>query len=272
MPILSDYHLHSHHSGDSQESMEAIVQAAIQKGLKYICFTEHNDHGYPAEQGDDPNMFLLNADSYLYELLMLKEKYREQIEISFGIELGLSPECVRQNAIFARSHEYDFIIASTHFESGMDPYYGHYYEGRTNKEANRAYFNATVANVKAMQNFDVVGHLDYVLRYAPDNGEIYNPADYMDIWDNLFEFLIENEKGIELNTGGLRSPYANTHPDISVIKRYKELGGELITIGSDAHKASDVAAGFDRATEILTSLGFKYYSVYQNRIPEYKKL
>lgn len=271
MPILSDYHLHSHHSGDSTESMEAIIQAAIQKGLKYICFTEHNDFGYPAENGDDPEMFILNTDSYLYELLSLKEKYRDQIEVSFGIELGLCPEEVRKNAILARSHEYDFIIASTHFESGMDPYYGKYYEGRTEIEANRAYFKATVQNVKAMQNFDVVGHLDYVLRYAP-NASSANPDDYMDIWDDLFDFLIENEKGIELNTGGLRSPYGSVHPAIPIIKRYHEKGGELITIGSDAHKASDVGFSLDVATEILKDAGFKYYSVYQNRIAEYKKL
>lgn len=271
MPVLCDYHLHSHHSGDSSESMEAIVLAAIEKGLKYICFTEHNDYGYPAENGDDPETFVLNVDSYLYELLALKEKYQDQIEISFGLEIGLSPENIRKNAILAREHEYDFIIASTHFESGIDPYYGNYYTGRTDVEANRAYFGATVQNVKAMQNFDVVGHLDYVMRYAPDP-QSYNPSDYMDIWENLFEFLLENEKGIELNTGGLRSSFGSIHPAVPVIKRYREMGGELITIGSDAHKAADVGYALSEATDVLKELGFKYYSIYQNRIAEYKKI
>lgn len=272
MPITADYHIHSHHSGDSNADMEQIIQSAIQKGLTHICFTEHNDFDYPASEKDSPDDFILNADSYLYELLRLREKYADQIRIAFGLELGLQKECVRKNVIFVRSHEFDFIIASSHVLNGTDPYYKEFWEGRDEKSAFREFFTSIFENIKLMQNFDVCGHLDYVVRYAPSGTGIYDYTEYLDIFDEIFKYLIENEKGIECNTGAYRRGIDMTNPCFGLLKRYQELGGEIITIGSDAHDACDVAADFDKAETFLKEAGFKYYSVFENRIAEYKKL
>lgn len=272
MPITADYHLHSHHSGDSEASMEQMIQAAIQKGLTHICFTEHNDFDYPALKEEEKDLFLLNTDSYLYELLGMRAKFEDQIHIGFGIELGLQKECVRKNLIFARGYEYDFIIASSHVANGLDPYYGKFFEGRPIKEANQEFFVSILENLKLMHNFDVCGHLDYVARYSPEKGKDYNYLDYMDVFDEIFKFLIENEKGIECNTGGYRAGLDMTNPHFGLIKRYRELGGELITIGSDAHTPEFVGDHFAQAEEFLKEAGFKYYSIYENRLPEYKKL
>ena len=115
MPITADYHVHSYFSGDSDAPMEQMVQSAIAKGLKHICFTEHMDLDFPYDgTRDEPGKWEVNADSYLYELLKMRDKYSDRIEIHFGVEIGLQPQCVRQNLIFAREHEYDFIIASSH--------------------------------------------------------------------------------------------------------------------------------------------------------------
>ena len=169
MPILSDCHLHTHHSGDSEAPMEDMIRRGIELGLTTMCFTEHNDFGFPEYPDLPADAFLLNVDSYLYELLALREKYAGQIKLLFGLELGLQPEVFRENAILARSYEFDFIIGSSHLVNGKDPYYPDCFEGRTDEEVYRAYFEAELANVRKFSNFDVYGHLDYIVRYGPQN-------------------------------------------------------------------------------------------------------
>ncbi len=273
MAITADYHVHSSFSGDCDTHMEQMIQSAISKGLKHICFTEHMDFDFPYDvTGDKPGMWELNADSYLYELLRLRDKYTSQIEIHFGVELGMQPQVVCQNLIFAREHEYDFIIASSHICQGMDPYYPQFYEGRTEEEAYRSYFESILQNVKLFHNFDVYGHLDYVVRYGPNKDKYYSYESYKDVIDPILSYLIENEKGIELNTAGLTKGLKDANPCKAVLKRYRDLGGEIITIGSDSHSTQTLGSHFDKAAEILTDCGFKYYCVFANRIAEYLKI
>lgn len=273
MSILSDCHIHSTFSGDGKSTMEEMIQRAISMGLTTITFTEHNDFDYPYDLSHDKqDMFLLNVDSYLYELLKMKSKYEDQIRVLFGIELGLAPEILRKNLIFSRAHEYDFIIGSSHVCHGVDPYYASYYEGRSEKEAYREYFECILENVKQFTAFDVYGHLDYVVRYGPNKDQNYCYEDYQDVIDEILKTLIENEKGIEINTGGFRKGVNITHPCEAIVKRYKELGGEIVTIGSDAHETTYLASDFDKAETMLKNLGFKYYNIFENRLPEYIKL
>lgn len=270
--ITADYHLHSSFSGDSHEPMENMVRAAIQKGLTHICFTEHMDMDYPVTEDTPEGIFLVNTDSYLYDLATLKNKYAKEIRILFGIELGLQPHLNKELALYARSHEFDFIIGSTHIVNKKDPYYPSFYEGRSEEEAYREYFQGIIDNIKKFKNFDVCGHLDYVVRYGPEMDKNYSYAKYMDLFDKILELLLENEKGIELNTGNLRKGTREASPCSAILKRYREMGGEIITIGSDAHCAKDVASDFAKAAEVLTDCGFRYYCIYENRLPEYKKL
>lgn len=272
MPILTDCHLHSHHSGDSDAPMEKMILRGIELGLTTLCFTEHNDFNYPAAPGEPEDLFLLNADSYLYELLGLKEKYAGQIKILFGLELGLQPEVFRENAVFARSHEYDFIIGSSHLCHGKDPYYAAFFEGRSDEEAYREYFQSELENIKKFSNYDVYGHLDYVVRYGASKDKDYCYEKYKDILDAILETLLEKEKGLELNTGGIKQGMKDFHPCIDILKRYKELGGEIITVGSDAHAPAHMGEHFDRAAEVLKSCGFQYYTVFDKRLPEFIRL
>ena len=272
MPILSDCHLHSSHSGDSTAPMEEMILQGISQGLTTMCFTEHNDFDYPVTELDPEGKFELNTDAYLYDLIRLREKYEGQIRLLFGLELGLQPSVVRKNAILAKSYDFDFIIASSHLVRGRDPYYPEYYEGRTDEEAYREYFESILENIRKFSNFDVYGHLDYVVRYGRTRDEHYSYAQYSDIFDEILKLLIEKEKGIELNTGGLKKGMRDVHPCTDVIKRYKELGGEIITIGSDSHDTQHIAESFDRASEILKSCGFTYYTIFEKRVPEFQKL
>ncbi len=272
MPILSDYHLHSSFSGDSNTPMEEMIKAAINKGLKYVCFTEHMDFNYPYHEDVPDKLFEINTDSYLYDLLRYKQKYEAQINVCFGVELGMQECAIRENAIYTKNHDFDFIIASTHVCNGVDPYYNEFYDGKTEEEAYREYFTCMLTNIKKFNNFDILGHMDYFLRYSPMKDKNYKYETYKDVIDRILEFLIENEKGIELNTGGLKNGLKDVHPCYDIIKRYKELGGEIITIGSDSHDLEHIGDYFTRAEEILKQCGFKYYNVFNGRIAEFIKL
>ena len=271
-PIRADFHMHSSHSGDSESTMESMIAQAISSGLNYICFTEHHDIDYVYDKRDVDGMFELATDSYLYDLIRIREKFAGQIDIRFGVELGLQPHLARELSSYARSYDFDFIIGSTHLCGRKDVAYPSFFEGRTDEAAYREYFEEVLKNILKFQNFDVCGHLDYVVRYGASKDSDYSYEKYSDILDRILQHLIDNEKGIELNTGGLARGLKEPNPCAGVLKRYKELGGEIITIGSDAHVPKNIAYRFDHAAELLRSCGFRYYSVFQNRLPEYRRL
>ena len=272
MSITTDFHLHSHFSGDCEEPMENMIQKGIELGLTHMCFTEHMDLDYPPTESEPVGKFILNTDSYLYELIGLKEKYANQIKILFGVELGLQPHLKKELAQYAKAFDFDFIIGSSHVCNRMDPYYPSFYEGRSENEAYSEYFLSILKNIKTFSNFDVYGHLDYVLRYGPTKNDAFTYEKHQDVLDQILTHLIEEEKGIELNTSGFDRGFSEPNPYFALLKRYRELGGEIITIGSDAHDASHIGAHFDKAEEILTACGFKYYCMYENRVPEFIKL
>lgn len=122
MAIKADFHMHTSFSGDSDAPMEEVIQRAIALGLTHICITEHYDPDYVYAPEEDA-IFELNTDSYLYELLKLREKYKSQIAVGFGVELGLQPHLKRLLAMYVKSHDFDFIIGSSHLCNRKDPYY-----------------------------------------------------------------------------------------------------------------------------------------------------
>jgi histidinol-phosphatase (PHP family) len=251
--------------------MENMILSAIDKGLTNISFTEHMDYGYPYLEGEE-GIFDLNTDAYLYELLTMRAKYEDKIRVGFGVELGLDLDEVRNNAIYAKSHEFDLIIASIHTVDKVDPYYPEYFKDKTEEEAYGLYFTRMYENLLKFENFDVLGHIDYIVRYGPNKDENYRYEVYKDTIDSILKYLVEHEKGLEINTAGLRKGLKQVHPYLDVLKRYKELGGEIVTVGSDAHGVDAIASNFDKAEEALKECGFKYYSIIENRIAEYKKL
>lgn len=124
--ILADYHLHTSFSSDSESPMEEMIRHAISLGLKTICFTEHHDIDYPVNP--DGFDFLLDLPSYKEEIFKMKEHYQDQIEINYGVELGLMPTTLDQCAAFVKDEPFDFIISSTHIVDFMDPYDAIYFE------------------------------------------------------------------------------------------------------------------------------------------------
>lgn len=272
MPILSDCHLHTNHSGDSDAPMEEMILRGIQKGLHTMCFTEHMDFDFPDSEEGPGTVFLVDTDSYLKEFTRMKEKYSDQIRLLFGVELGLQPHLCTELAAYTASYDFDFIIGSSHICHKKDPYYPPFYEGRTKKEAYTEYFESILENLNIFPDFDSYGHLDYVVRYGPDKDLDYDYESYKDVLDPILRALIEKGKGLEINTGGLKSGLKDLHPCMGILRRYKELGGEIITVGSDAHSPQNIATHFDRAAHVLESCGFQYYTIFENRKPVFMKL
>lgn len=262
--ITADFHTHTSFSSDSDEPLEKAAQAALEKGLKTLCITEHMDFDYPEDE------FNLDTNAYREELLRVRERYRGRLEILFGVELGLMDYLAPWLNKYTSLWDFDFIIGSSHLINGVDPYYPEYFEQHGDKEGIALYFRSILANIKSYDNFDVYGHLDYAVRYS--SAKSYAPADYWDILDEILKALVSAGKGIELNTAGLKYGLGWAHPHPDLLMRYRELGGEIITVGSDGHRAEHYAYAFDEAEEILKQAGFSYYTVFRNRKPEFVKL
>jgi histidinol-phosphatase (PHP family) len=263
--MLWDTHMHTHHSGDSDAPVEDMIRSAIDKGLAGVCFTDHFDYDYP----DDPALFLLDFDACQKEIADYRIKYENRLPILWGVELGLQPAVTDTNLRTAASYPFDFIIGSSHVVHGMDPYYSHYYEGRTEDTAYREYFESILENLQTDVDFDVYGHIDYVVRYGPNRNQFYTYQKYADLIDEILRTLIHKGKGIELNTAGFKYGLGHPNPTEEILARYRELGGEIVTIGADAHAPEYVGFAFDRVPEILRAAGFAYYSVFRNRTPEF---
>ena len=272
MPIQSDCHLHTSHSGDSKTPMEEMILLGISKGLTIMCFTEHNDFEFPITDLDPEGKFECNADIYFKEFRDIQKKYADRIRLLFGIELGLQPSVISRNKTYVEAHGFDFVIGSSHLCNGIDPSCPEFYKGRNEEEAYREYFESIVENILSFSDFDVYGHLDYVVRYGPNADRKYSYEKYGDILDRILRLLVEKGKGIEINTGGLKRGMRDLHPCMDIIRRYKSLGGEIITVGSDAHIPQNIAAHFDRAEAVLKECGFKYYTVFEQRNPIFKKI
>ena len=257
--------MHTTLSTDGQSGMEEMIAAAAEKGLKNICFTEHYDLDNTFGESEDD--FVTDIDNYLGVYNSLKDyASQKKINIYFGLELGLQTYLADDYHILVNKYPFDFVIGSSHIARRMDVAFPAYYESFGDlKEAMTAYFDAEVANAMCHNDFDIYGHLDYAWRYAPDRPERYEYSDYADSLDRLLNVLIKKGKGIEINTAGLRKGCAEPNPEICVLERYRELGGEIITVGSDAHNTKDIAADFDRAEEILKAVGFKKYAYFVGR-------
>lgn len=265
---LYDMHMHSHFSGDSEASPFDMAQSAHTLGLAGICFTDHLDIDYK----ETPGLFDLDIPSYKKEISLVKDQFADKLDIGWGIELGLQPYLAEKNTEVIAQNDFDFVIGSTHVVKQVDIYFPPYYEGRDEDDCYREYFEETLKNAQSNVDFDVYGHLDYVVRYGPNKNKYYSYEKFADVIDEILRTLIAKGKGIELNMAGFKYGLGHAHPTIETLKHYKELGGEIITVGSDGHKPEQIAWDFEKVPAILQEAGFEYFTVFKGRKPIFKKL
>ncbi len=268
--MLSDYHVHTSFSADSKTPAREQIEAAIKLGMKEICITDHHDYGTSQMTHHD---YTVDIPSYFQSLSALREEYRDRIRVRSGIELGLMLREKEYNEALAKSIPADFIIGSNHFIDGYDVYDQNFYRDKgSEKAAYLRFFESSLARVRELDCFDSLGHLDYVVRYGPTKNVNYRPADYMDIIDEILRVLISKGKALECNTAGFKYGLGHLHPYEEILRHYREIGGELLTIGSDGHRPHEVGGYFEQAKDILKSSGFRYYTVYHERKPEFLPL
>ena len=185
--------------------------------------------------------FELDTDAYVKRVLELQEEYKDRIRICLGVELGMQEHLKERQQAYIEKYPFDFVIGSMHLIHGEDPYFGKIYEEMGDEEAYREYFRATLDE-----------------RFSQEI-------------DAILQYLISHQIALEVNTAGLRMlGFTNPHPD--VIRRYREMGGELITVGSDGHVPEYLGYGFVRLPELLSDCGFDSYTVFRQGKPEFRKV
>lgn len=262
MAIQHDYHLHSDFSGDCSTPAALMAERALSLGLTSICFTEH----YDIDVASDIS-FTVDFDAYFSHMYALQQQYGDRLKIRIGLEFGIQRHLAAHLKDLAGKYPFDFIIASHHFVGGEDPYYPAFFEGHSERSRYEQFFQEQFETLKKFDDFDTLGHMDYVVRYGPNQNRFYSYEAYADLIDPILNLLIEKGKCLEVNTGGLKYGLGDTNPCASVLKRYRQLGGERISIGSDAHVPEYLSYRFDFVRETLLALGFTHYTVFEQRRP-----
>lgn len=268
MKRLPDYHIHTCFSGDSDTPVAEMYNKALSLGVSEICITDHIDYDYPEE----PDLFLFDVDEYFSVLTEFKKHQTAELPVKIGVELGLQPHLADRHRDFVQAYPFDFVIGSSHVLDMSDPYYPSFWEGKKPDLVIRRYFESILENIRAFSGFDVYGHLDYIVRYCPDKSFVYCCDTYMDIIDECLRELISRGKGIEVNTAGLKYGLGHPNPHETVLRRYRELGGEILTVGSDAHKPEHLAWDFKKIPDLLKACGFQYITTFTQHRPEFHKL
>lgn len=265
--MRADVHMHCGFSNDSETRPEDMVESAIAKGLSVICFTDHYDKDN-LDWGDEA---IFDVESYFQKMIELQEEYRDQIDIRIGAEIGMQPYLAEYYQNFIAQHPFDFVIGSVHSVLEHDVALD-FFQKHSDPEGYRIYFEEMLQDVQKIKAYDVLGHLDYIVRYSNQGSKGFDLNDYMDIIEEILKQVIAHGKGIEMNMSGLKYGLGAPHPQPEIIKRYRELGGEIITVGADGHIPEHIAYDYHLADDILKSCGFKYYTEFKGRKPLFVKI
>lgn len=261
---MFDYHLHSQVSFDSNCDPEDIVIAAERSGLKEICFTDHYDFNDVFK--DKCDLFTMDQYRVAYDGLS-----SGTVTIRRGVEFGLTPWNQTDLKNLLKMYNFDFVIGSVHYTGGYDPYYEEFWLHNGLDTAFEKYLLQTVECVKAHDDFDVLGHLNYVCKslHSPTRKPLYY-HDYRDICDEIMKLLVQRGKGMEINTSGV-DRVGDFLPSRDFIKRFRELGGEIITVGFDSHDSTRVGQHIAGALEIAKDI-FGYVCTFDKRNVIFQKL
>lgn len=257
MKYLSDYHMHSKYSFDAVQTIEQAAEKAVSMNINEICMTEHisfdpNDKSYGCFKFSD----------YEREINELSCRFKDKIKIKTGLEAGEIHLYKDEFNKYFNENRLDFIIGSIHNINGKGLNTNIRENGVSSTYEN--YFNEVLKLVSSA-DFDVLGHLDLVQRYAFNVDGVYNFNNYKEIIHEILKTIILNGKGIEVNTSGLKNNLL--FPKIEILQMYRDLKGEIITVGSDSHNYDRVGENIESTYNLLKDIGFKYVFTFENRKP-----
>ncbi len=276
--MLADYHVHTEFSDDSTYPMEDVVKDAVRLGFDEICFTDHVDYGVKVDWDSKEEVTyrdgepLANVDypKYVEQVRNLQEAYQGKISLKLGMESGVQMHTIPQfEALFSR-YPFDFILLSVHQVEDKEFWTQDFQRGRTQIEYNERYYEEMLNLVNHYHNYSVLGHLDLIVRY--DEMGVYPFARVRPYIEEILKKVIKEGKGIEVNTSSHRYGLADSTPSKEILRLYRELGGEVITIGSDSHKPEHLGTYLEEAKGLLKSLGFLKFCTYKNMRPIFHDL
>lgn len=261
-----DLHAHSEHSMDGRYSVQEMVQAAINHNIQIFAITDHCDiNGFEEYRLAETVPASYNS---IQETKSLKEK---EILLLAGLELGQPLENPRLAHEFLSQNPFDFILGSVHNVRQREDFA---FIGSNGPDLDidlelELYFEELLETI-AWGNFDSAAHISYPFRYFQNDPHVMKR---MSRWDDHFDTVVrrlaEKGLGLELNTSGLKSYPSHTLPDEKWVRRYREHGGEILTLGSDAHQPLHVGFGVDEGIKIAKQSGFSYLAYFKQRKPSF---
>ena len=276
--MFADYHVHTDFSDDSHYPLEDVIKDAIAMKMDEICITDHVDYGIKVDWDSGKEIVcrhgdpLANVDypKYMRAIKDMQSKYGDKITIKTGLEFGIQMHTIDQFEQLFDRYRFDFILLSVHQVEDKEFWTQDFQRGRSQQQYNERYYEEMLNLVENYQNYSVLAHMDLITRY--DEAGIYPFEKIKPLIKNILSIVIQNGKGIEFNTSYGRYGLNDTTPSIDILKLYHEMGGKLITIGSDGHKPEHLGVGFDEAKRILKKLGFEAFCTYQNMQPIFHQL
>ena len=269
MKILCDSHVHSKNSFDGESTVLEICNSAVEKGISAVTITDHMEA--PEIRLGDRSVYgnaVKQITQSVKDVETLAPEFEGRVRLLRGMELGEPMHMPKLTKRAMEIADFDFILASVHNLKDMEDFYYLEYNSRNTDELLRMYFDELLDTAENA-DFDSLAHLTYPLRYVCERTDIKVDLDkYIDAIDSIFKALIKREKALEINTSGLFKKIAATMPDINLVRRFRELGGKYITIGSDAHNCNDLAQGIEQGIELAKVCGFDHFTVFKNRKPE----
>ena len=258
---LTEYHHHTDNSFDSKAEMDEVCELAIKNGINEICFTEHFSVNPTA-----PTYGHMNFDRYFAQVKECREKYRGRLVIKVGVEL-CEPHLLKEEYEQALSNlDLDFILGSVH--NIEENKLRKYMQGKSRYEVYQGYFEE-VHSMVSEADIDVIAHLDLMKRYAKDSIGNYKLLEFQDVIESILSKAIGRGIGIEINTSGLADgKVEETFPSMDILRLYKSLGGEILTIGSDSHRAKSVGSHLADAISMAKKVGFEYIYTFEMRKPK----
>ena len=288
--MRADYHIHCEFSDDSRTPMEDQIERAIELGLDEVCFTDHVDYGIKKDW-DEGNIEYRGGDGmsssademdpianvdypkYFEKLDRMREIYKGKITVKNGLEFGIQTITVDKfDKLFDRYKDIlDFTLLSMHQVDNLEFWTQDFQRGRTQKEYNEKYYQEIYDVQKVFKNYSVLAHLDLLGRY--DELGFYPFELVEDMIAEILKLAIADGKGIEVNTSSWHYGLPDTQPSRKILRLYKDLGGKIITVGSDAHVTKFLADHLDDAYAILKDeIGFTEICTYDHMQPVFHKL
>lgn len=276
--MFADYHVHTEFSDDSVYPMGTVIQDAIAMGMNEICLTDHVDYGVKIDwdcgkqiqyRNGEP---LANVDypRYMFEIDRMKRLYGNKIRIKTGLEFGIQKHTIPDFQRLFERYAFDFIILSIHQVENQEFWTQDFQRGRSQKEYQQRYYEEMLAVVRDYKDYSVLGHMDLIARY--DLAGVYPFEKVRPVIEDILHIVIADGKGIEVNTSSHRYGLTDTMPSANILKLYRDMGGRIITIGSDSHKPEHLGAYIRETQALLKSLGYKQFCTFEHMRPIFHDL